>query len=288
MLAAMRGHWQTMMYIIKSGRVDVNATDMYGCSALHWTCESASDLRCVEALLGADRIDIDTKDIFGRTALMAACQRRDDHAIVSRMLAAGANVNAQNSRGRTALFLACQHGHLASIQAVLSHPDTNAGLADQDGDTALMMLVHEVPRTTKVCLAMSARRDALVNAVNMYGESLLSMLHDWDLVPFLIKRHRHFLVEPPGARSPYAFERCMDANRHDIARDYIMPRSCIEALLPYRNVPFVKSELVFRARWGYGHELRGGMLGRAERATVSHLLVLISARGFGRAALLPS
>lgn len=69
------------------------------------------------------------------TALAAAARQGQDDA-VERLLAAGADPDAQDARGATALMEATRAGHYATVQRLLKH-GARKDLVDAEGRTAL-------------------------------------------------------------------------------------------------------------------------------------------------------
>jgi ankyrin repeat protein len=93
------------------------------------------DAGAIDALL-KQRIDVNAAQPDGATALHWAAHW-DDVATAERLLQAGANVNAANDLGVTPLALACENGSVAMTEALLKgKADPNAKLLS--GETALM------------------------------------------------------------------------------------------------------------------------------------------------------
>jgi ankyrin repeat protein len=100
--AAMRGNRETVRGLLQK-KVDVNAPQVDGTTALHWAV------------------------------------RMDDLATADLLIRAGAKVSAANREGATPLLLATVNGNSAMIEKLVkAGADPNAPLID-DGDTALMM-----------------------------------------------------------------------------------------------------------------------------------------------------
>jgi ankyrin repeat protein len=86
---------------VLTGKVDVNAPQPDGATALHWAAHL------------------------------------DDAALVRRLIAAGADVNAANDHGVTPLGLGCENGNAASVAALLT-AGANPNAVPSSGETALM------------------------------------------------------------------------------------------------------------------------------------------------------
>lgn len=94
-----------------------------------------SDLEKAEAML-EENIDVNVRDQFHWTALMYA-SKFGYYAIVVRLIAAGADVNACGIMGgRTSLMLACKRGHEEIVQELLK-AGANVNAVDSENKTSL-------------------------------------------------------------------------------------------------------------------------------------------------------
>ena len=121
-------------------KVDVNAAQADGSTALHWAVHW-DDRDTVDLLLraGAHR---DATNDYGVTPLLLACSDASA-VIVERLLQAGANPNAALPTGETALMTAARTGKVDAVNALLvAGADVNAREAKK-GQTALMWAVAE-------------------------------------------------------------------------------------------------------------------------------------------------
>ena len=149
-------------------RIDVNAQDSLGKSALFYACEHNQDVLAMHLL--ARHADPNISDDFGTTPLMIACDRgfqtiamrlfRDNRLLVNpadhegttalwyaarhgrdelvvALLQRKANPNAADMQQKTPLIAAAEHGHLACVQALLHCKTINLNLRDNMGRTAI-------------------------------------------------------------------------------------------------------------------------------------------------------
>jgi uncharacterized protein len=117
-------------------KVDVNAAQGDGMTALHWAA-SHDDLEMTELLLqaGAD-VKAGTR-IGAITPLFMAC-KNGSAAIIEALLKAGASANLPDEHGTTPLMMAAASGSADAVKILLDHgADVNAKEAAH-GQTALM------------------------------------------------------------------------------------------------------------------------------------------------------
>ena len=110
------------------------------------------------ALWTADRVDVNASDSHGKTALMwAVC--RGDIALLEKLAGMGANVNACQWDGMTALMEGVVRGDEAVV-ARLIEMGANVNAACLGGDTALMLAVPEHASIANQLIAAGALVDA--------------------------------------------------------------------------------------------------------------------------------
>jgi ankyrin repeat protein len=128
--------------LLQHSQIDVNMTDCEGRSALSYAAEfqQAQSLKC---LLGKAAKN-DLQDSGGRTPLSwAATAGEPDHFLpntkeaIKELLAAGANINAEDWKKRTSLAWATIKGNKATTELLLSVDNLNADIPDTDGRTPL-------------------------------------------------------------------------------------------------------------------------------------------------------
>jgi uncharacterized protein len=121
-------------------RVDVNAPQVDGMTALHWAAYQ-DDLDIAELLVRAGA-DVKAANRYGVTSLSLACTNGNG-MMVALLLTAGADPNAPLPGGETPLMTAARTGTLASVKALLSHGASVDAKDDRRGQTALMWAAAE-------------------------------------------------------------------------------------------------------------------------------------------------
>ncbi|MEE2778072.1 MAG: ankyrin repeat domain-containing protein [Acidobacteriota bacterium] len=125
---------------ISERKVDVNARQVDGMTALHWaTYHDDLDLatRLIEA--GAE---VSLANRYGVTALTLACQNGNGE-LVERLLEGGAAPNTVLPGGETALMTAARTGRMGPLRALLSKGADIHATDERRGQTALMWATVE-------------------------------------------------------------------------------------------------------------------------------------------------
>src|SRR5438552_10107589 len=116
-------------------RVDVNALQGDGATALHWAAHR-DDLAIADLLIRAGARANVANDV-GTTPLHLACTNRSA-AMAERLLAAGASASAALPSGETVLMTCARAGDAGAVKALLAHgADVNAKEREHE-QTALM------------------------------------------------------------------------------------------------------------------------------------------------------
>ena len=114
-------------------RVDVQATQADGATALHWAAYR-DDLDTAMRLLGAGA-NAGAENDYGITPLSLVCTNANA-SMVQALLAAGADASAAVSTGETVLMTCARTGSVDAVDALVDHgADVNApgGVAEPDG-----------------------------------------------------------------------------------------------------------------------------------------------------------
>jgi ankyrin repeat protein len=156
-------------------KLDVNAPQPDGASALHWAAHY-DDLALVGRLIGAGA-NANAADDHGVTPLALACENGNT-AIVEALLSAGAGPNATPASGETPLLIAVRAGALDAVNMLLRRgADVNVR-EPSHGQTALMWAVSRghadiVRRLIEAGADVHARsrtRRRTVQLANRYGD----------------------------------------------------------------------------------------------------------------------
>lgn len=149
-------------------RVDVNAVQADGSTALHWAV-SRDNQENVDLLLRAGA-SVNVKNELGATPLWLACTH-GSAAMIERLLKAGADPNAALPEGETPIMTASRTGTVDAVRLLLAHGANVNAKEGARGQTALMWAVAERhPEAVRALLehgadvhARSSVRHRLVN-----------------------------------------------------------------------------------------------------------------------------
>lgn len=121
-------------------RVDVNAAEPDGATALHWAAR-ANDLQTAEMLIRAGA-NVKAANRYGVTPLYLACTN-GNAAMIEMLLKAGADPNTALPEGETALMTAARTGSVESVNALVEHGADINRKETWRGQTALMWAAAE-------------------------------------------------------------------------------------------------------------------------------------------------
>lgn len=128
------------------GKVDINAQDKHGYTALIKACEN-NHKNIVQLLLQVsgtthsgqahNPIDVNLREEErGNTALIMASQNGRTDIVKLLLAIKNIDVNIQRDSGDTALLRATERGHVDIVKLLLQTPDINLNIANNDGRTA--------------------------------------------------------------------------------------------------------------------------------------------------------
>jgi ankyrin repeat protein len=140
LIDAVKSRNKTVVQTLLQQRVDVNASELDGTTALHWAVR-ADDAATVDALLRAGA-KVKTANRYGATPLSLA-STNGNAAIIETLLKAGADPNSALPDGETALMTAARTGQLDAVKALLAHGANANAKEPTRGQTALMWAAAE-------------------------------------------------------------------------------------------------------------------------------------------------
>jgi ankyrin repeat protein len=123
-----------------SQRLDVNASEADGSTALHWAAQR--DNPEIVGLLIAAGANARTATRYNVTPLALACMNGNAD-IIERLLAAGADANSTSEEGQTALMTASLTGKVPAIKVLLAHGADVNTKEPVRGQSALMWAASE-------------------------------------------------------------------------------------------------------------------------------------------------
>jgi ankyrin repeat protein len=164
--AAMHKNREAVAALIAK-KVDVNAPQTDGATALHWAIYNG-DERMVDMLLKAGA-NPKAANRDGATVLSLACIN-GDAAMIEKLLAAGANPNETLPNGETPLMLAARTGSIPAMKVLIDHKASVNAKEKLRGTTALMWAASEGhPEAVKFLIANGADINATDAVVQQRG-----------------------------------------------------------------------------------------------------------------------
>jgi uncharacterized protein len=152
--AAKAADHDTVRALLK-GRVDVNAAEPDGATALAWAVYH-DDAEMADWLIAAGA-NVNAANELGITPL-ALASANPGSPLAERLLAAGANPNAVSAAGESPLMIASRIGNVAAVKALLAKGAAVDLKEGQRGQTALMWAAAE-GRSEVVRLLLAAGAD---------------------------------------------------------------------------------------------------------------------------------
>ena len=181
-------------------RVDVNAPEADGTTALHWAVHH-HDLDLVDRLIRAGA-KVNARNDYGATPMSEAAILADV-AVIDRLLSAGADVESPNPDGQTALMVVARTSRVDAAEALLRHGAKVNAVERWRGQTALMWAVAQSqPAMVKALVAAGAD----VNA--------RSTINNWQRQ---VTAEPRAIYRPAGGLTPLLYaarEGCVDCARY--------------------------------------------------------------------------
>jgi ankyrin repeat protein len=151
---AVKARDKTAVRALLGQRVDVNAPQPDGTTALHWAADG-DDSEIVELLIRAGA-SAKAANRYGVTPLWLACMN-GNAASTEMLLKAGADANTVLPEGETVLMTAARTGKLDAVKVLLSHGANVNAKEGWHGQTALMWAAAEGhPRVIEALIDLGA------------------------------------------------------------------------------------------------------------------------------------
>ena len=167
---AVLGVLEIMVSLLQTKKWDLNATDLFGNTALLWAV-GKGHAKIVEALLEQEGIDPDIVDREGRTPLLLAVEDGDEGIVKMLLERNDVDPDMVDCEGRTPLLLAVKDGHEGIAEMLLERNDVDPNTADEHGQTLLSWAVErECERVVEMLLQ---RSDFNPNKVDKDGRTPL-------------------------------------------------------------------------------------------------------------------
>src|SRR5205809_228489 len=145
-------------------RVDVNAPEADGTTALHWAVQQ-DDLDLVGRLINAGA-NVKAKNDYGATPMSEAALA-GNVKVMDRLLVAGAGVESPNADGQTALMIVARTSNVEAARLLLKHGANVNAVEKWREQTALMWAAAEnQPAMVKELVAHGANVNARSNVNN--------------------------------------------------------------------------------------------------------------------------
>ena len=150
-------------------RVDVNAPEPDGTTALHWAAHNG-DVDLVQRLIRAGA-NVKAANAFGATPMSEAAVLADP-ALLGALLEAGASVESPNADGQTALMVVARTSRVDAAQLLLKSGANVNAVEKWRGQTALMWAAAEnQPAMVRALIAAGANVNAR-SVVNDWGRQV--------------------------------------------------------------------------------------------------------------------
>jgi ankyrin repeat protein len=154
LIAAVKDRNAEAVQALLKERVDVNAAQGDGATALHWAAH-LDDLPTADLLIRAGA-RVNAADDTGATPLHLACTNRNA-TMVEKLLTAAANPNAALLNGETALMTCARTGERRAVSALLERGANANAKEPSHGQTALMWAAAQShPEVVEVLVAHGA------------------------------------------------------------------------------------------------------------------------------------
>src|SRR4051812_46559575 len=181
-------------------RVDVNAPEPDGTTALHWAIHQ-NDVDLADRLIRAGA-KVNAKNDYGATPMSEAAITGNAD-MIERLLKAGADVESPNADGQTALMVVARTSRVDAAEALLRKGAKVNAVEQWRGQTALMWAAAQSqPMMVKALIAASA------------GVNARSTVNNWQRQ---VTAEPRAIYRPAGGLTPLLYaarEGCLDCARY--------------------------------------------------------------------------
>lgn len=163
-----------------------------------------------------DRVDVNDSDEWGKTALHYACANGND-SMTDDLLHHGASVNQRDNNGATPLHAACQRGHLSVVQKLIT-AKANVNAVTHSGFAPLMKLAAVVHSHTTLVAALLLQHKAKIDAVSKDGIAALHIAvqaSNIELVTFLLEKGANVNIVANDGRTPLHIS--LETHKHQLS-----------------------------------------------------------------------
>jgi len=129
--ACLNGHVSTCMLLLKRGANIHITTDESGLLHLLCASENPTNVSMMKLLL-EQKIDVNAQDKFGKTALHHACKNKKSEYFAELMSVTGVDINATDIYNMTPLHVACCYGFVEGVEMLLNR-GAKTDVKDLDG-----------------------------------------------------------------------------------------------------------------------------------------------------------
>jgi ankyrin repeat protein len=142
-VASQHGFWSVMKYLISVGHVNIKATET-GAKALQ-VASYFGNMSVVQFWVEhSDRVNLEATNIFGETALFITCKSGHLNVVKYLIEKGKANVEATNWNGWTPLHIACWYNHFAIVQCLIDSGHANVHAVTHNEESPLHFLLANV------------------------------------------------------------------------------------------------------------------------------------------------
>ena len=169
--AAISGNVDKARELLKHGRYDVNCTDEYGRTPLHWAC-CWGRVSMVRMLISELQADTTLQDKWGNTPLhIAACEAGREEVALTLITEFGCDTTIRGRYGKTLLHSACEEGCLTLAKLLIRDYDADINAQDESKNTPLYLAA--IIGKEEVVLTLITEFGCDTTIRGQYGRTLL-------------------------------------------------------------------------------------------------------------------